>query len=67
MNSIKRKSVRTRQIGTLRMGPIYLVRIVYADGRVSRGVSDPGGLLLDQNRDTRHHFARKMMQLFGKK
>jgi len=63
-----RKKVQKRQVGELRLGPISVLRITYADGRRSWGVSQPGCLALfgsDRKEANRH--VRRTIELFGKK
>lgn len=63
-----RKKVAKKQIGTLRTGPVYVLRITYADGRRTWGVSIPGCLALFGNdRSWANQWARRMIEEFGKK
>lgn len=63
-----RRRVKVRQIGTNYLGPVSLIRITYEDGRVARGVSDPGGMATfgsdDDSRTRRHHYARAALAGF---
>lgn len=63
MTATRRKSVRCRQIGCTRLGPVSILRITYINGVRTWGVSDPGSLVLfGSDRAHANRFAREVLK-----